>query len=141
MAASAPATGPHPKGLRKNAGRTHPSLGQGAGDPLAQDTSESNESDPGRPRGEPSAPPPTKDVCRSLRAIPTPEDLGTTQAGRFRNDHSHAGFPQGFMTRRMSLRMQAGRLHPNLSSSRCVWLTNAINRIVKDRVADLLIYV
>jgi hypothetical protein len=35
-------------------------------------------------------------------------------------DRSHAGSPQGFLTRRI------------LISSRCVWLTNAIDRIVKE---------
>ena len=36
-----------------------------------------------------------------LRAIPAPPDLGTAQVRALRIDHSHAGFPQGFMTRRI----------------------------------------
>ena len=61
-----------------------------------------------------------KSVCRSLRAIPPPDDLGTTQAGRYRIDHSHAGFPQGLLTRRFSSYLVS------------YWLTNAIDRIVKE---------
>jgi hypothetical protein len=40
--------------------------------------------------------------------------------GRMSSRGTHAGFPQGFLTRR------------NLISSRCVWLTNTIDRIVKE---------
>ena len=47
-------------------------------------------------------------------------DLGTTQAGRNRIDHSHAGFPQGLLTRRFSTYLVS------------YWLTNAIDRIVKE---------
>ena len=68
--------------------------------------------------GYPSVPP--KSECRSLRAIPPPDDLGTTQAGRYRIDHSHAGFPQGSLTRRFSAYLVS------------YWLTNAIDRIVKE---------
>jgi hypothetical protein len=65
-----------------------------------------------------------RNVCRSLRAIPTPDDLRTS--GRaFPDDHSHAGFPQGFLTRRILTFV-----------SFYVWLTNAINRIVKEQVVD-----
>ena len=63
---------------------------------------------------------PPKSECRSLRAIPPPDDLGTTQAGRYRIDHSHAGFPQGLLTRRFSSYLVS------------YWLTNAIDRIVKE---------
>ncbi len=61
-----------------------------------------------------------ENVCRSLRAIPPPDDLGTTQVGRDRIDHSHAGFPQGLLTRRFSSYLVS------------YWLTNAIDRIVKE---------
>ena len=90
-----------PKGLRKNTGRT--SL-FAVPDEL--------------PLGNPLTP--TRSVCRSLRAIPPPDDLGTTQAGRNRIDHSHAGFPQGLLTRRFSSYLVS------------YWLTNAIDRIVKE---------
>jgi hypothetical protein len=63
---------------------------------------------------------PPQSECRSLRAIPPPDDLGTTQAGRYRIDHSHAGFPQGSLTRRFSAYLVS------------YWLTNAIDRIVKE---------
>ena len=67
---------------------------------------------------------PTRSECRSLRAIPPPDDLGTTQAGRNRIDHSHAGFPQGLLTRRFSSYLVS------------YWLTNAIDRIVKETPVD-----
>jgi hypothetical protein len=47
-------------------------------------------------------------------------DLGTTQARCYRIDHSHAGFPQGSLTRRFSTYLVS------------YWLTNAIDRIVKE---------
>jgi hypothetical protein len=69
-----------------------------------------------------------RNVCRSLRAIPTPGDLRTS--GRaFPDDHSHAGFPQGFLTRRILTFV-----------SFYVWLTNAINRIVKEHGAAFMEY-
>jgi len=52
-------------------------------------------------RGVQAGRPSLYDLRDELRAIPTPVDLGTAQAGRLRIDHSHAGFPQGFMTRRI----------------------------------------
>jgi hypothetical protein len=63
---------------------------------------------------------PVSSECRSLRAIPPPDDLGTTQAGRNRIDHSHAGFPQGLSTRRICSYLVS------------YWLTNAIDQIVKE---------
>jgi hypothetical protein len=45
---------------------------------------------------------------------------GTTQVRRFRINYSHAGFPQGFINT------------TNLISS-SIWLTNAIDRIVKEQ--------
>jgi len=45
---------------------------------------------------------------------------GTTQVRRFRINYSHAGFPQGFINT------------TNLISS-SFWLTNAIDRIVKEQ--------
>jgi hypothetical protein len=56
------------------------------------------------------------------RPSPTPGNRGTTPAQAFQTDHSHAGFPQGFMTRRIL----SGYLSLRL------WLTNAIDRIVKE---------
>jgi hypothetical protein len=58
-----------------------------------------------------------------LRAIPPPDDPGTTQIGRDRIDHSHAGYPQGLLTRRFSSYLVS------------YWLTNAIDRIVKETPA------
>ena len=55
--------------------------------------------------------------CEPSRRL---DDLGTTQAGRDRIDHSHAGFPQGSLTRRFSSYLVS------------YWLTNAIDRIVKE---------
>ena len=72
---------PHPKGLRKKTGRT--SL-------LMDQTRLTWQLAPSGPSIRP-----TRNVCRSLRAILPPFDLGTTQAGRYRIDRSHAGFPQG----------------------------------------------
>src|SRR5690349_11127882 len=87
-------------------------------------------------------PPPAaaEDGCRSCEPSPRRRTGGPPRSGRVRIDHSHAGFPQGFMTRR--IRGDAGTrpAPPALSSSRCVWLTNAIDRIVKDPNAGWEIY-
>lgn len=110
-----------PKGLRKNWSH-HPSSGPD------QPTDRLDDHQPQPPRGDPDhtairpASRPTalsKDVCRSLRAIPTFGLRWTHRTAR-PHDRSHAGSPQGFLTRRI------------LPSSRCVWLTNTIDRIVKE---------
>ena len=95
-AARPPAPGPHPKGLRKTNWSHRRSID---GDPT-------DDSIPDRPREATrfrSHPPhrPTKDVCRSLRAIPTPGDLVDPPGRASSDDRSHAGFPQGFLTRRI----------------------------------------
>jgi len=59
-------------------------------------------------------------VCRSLRAIPTSDGLGTTQAGRYRTTTRTPASLKGPLTRRI------------LTFVSFVWLTNAIDRIVKD---------
>jgi hypothetical protein len=56
-------------------------------------------------------------LCEPSRRLIDP---GTTQVGRYRIDHSHAGFPQGSLTRRFSTYLVS------------YWLTNAIDRIVKE---------
>jgi hypothetical protein len=73
----------------------------------------------GRPIAQPSAPPPHGGRVPVLASHP---DIRSRWTHRDRRplDRSHAGSPQGFLTRR------------NLISSRCVWLTNAIDRIVKE---------
>jgi hypothetical protein len=76
---------------------------------------------------ESSASPPMRNVCRSLRAIPTPVDLRTS--GRaFPDDHSHAGFPQGFLTRRIltfvSLCLADECHQPNCQRARLAPLTS-----------------
>jgi len=59
---------------------------------------------------------------------PAPDDLRTS--GRaFPDDHSHAGFPQGFIDATNSYHRLV-----------VFWLTNTINRIVKEQTAYSLVY-
>src|SRR5262249_37723695 len=109
-----PAPGPHPKGLRKKL--VAPSfVSMRTGPMTAHPTALADR--PGFAAIRPAAP--LKDVCRSLRAIPT-FGFRWTHRTACPHDRSHAASPQGFLTRRI------------LPSSRCVWLTNAIDRIVKE---------
>jgi hypothetical protein len=73
----------------------------------------------GRPILRPSASPPHGGRVPVLASHPDAPARWTHRKGR-PIDRSHAGSPQGFLTRRI------------LPSSRCVWLTNAIDRIVKE---------
>ena len=40
---------------------------------------------------------PPRNMCRSLKAVPPPSFLETYQKRAIESDHSHAGFPQGFI--------------------------------------------
>jgi len=112
-----PVSDPHPKGLRKNTGRTSLSATQSTlGSTLITTCSCEHSAMKVIHQADQTS----RSVCRSLRAIPPPDDLGTTQAGRNRIDHSHAGFPQGLLTRRICSYLVS------------YWLTNTIDRIVKD---------
>jgi hypothetical protein len=106
-----PAPGPHPKGLRNLTGRTvAPSKAVIPRAPRRSPRGASTE--------RPSISPPPGGRVPVLASHPdmrSPVD----PPGRMSSRRSHAGSPQGFLTRR------------NLISSR-VWLTNAIDRIVKE---------
>jgi hypothetical protein len=116
-----PAAGPHPKGLRKK-NWSHDVLAM-----RVRPTTDSRITRESDSSVESSASPPMRNVCRSLRAIPTPVDLRTS--GRaFPDDHSHAGFPQGFLTRRIltfvSLCLADECHQPNCQRARLAPLTS-----------------
>jgi hypothetical protein len=77
----------------------------------------------GRPRSRPSVSPPHEGRVPVLACHPdirTPVD----PPGRMSSRCTHAGSPQGFLTRR----------NLDYLVSFCVWLTNAIDRIVKEAI-------